>query len=181
MLTELQARKLMKLFCMYDGDRDGYLVGRDFEAIAAKLGEVKNLGGRSPKLMGVKERLAQAWKSLVGKADTSGDKKISLDEWLAYYADVISDDAKYSREVQSLMNLIFDVFDTNGDGQISPKEWSELFQVYNIHPAYAPTAFKQLDANEDGSLSKAEILEFVDEFFCGDTADSPANAMFGPY
>jgi hypothetical protein len=28
MLTELQARKLMKLFCMYDGDRDGYLVGR---------------------------------------------------------------------------------------------------------------------------------------------------------
>ncbi|MEO1094441.1 MAG: EF-hand domain-containing protein [Cyanobacteria bacterium J06638_28] len=181
MLSELQTRKLLKLFCMYDGDRNGYLVARDFERVATKLAEVKNLGARSPKVLALKERFLQVWKGLLSKADASGDKKICLNEWMAYYADVLNDEAKYTKEVKSLMKLIFDVFDTNGDGEICQSEWAELFQVYNIHPAYAPKAFEHLDENKDGVLSQEEILTLVDDFFCGDTADSVANSMFGPY
>lgn len=181
MLTELQNRKLLKLFCMYDGDRNGFLVCKDFEKIADKLATVKNLGSRSPKVLVLKERFLQVWKSLLSKADSSGDKKVCLEEWLAYYDDVLGDKEKYAEEVQSLMKLIFEVFDANGDGEISPQEWTELFQVYNIHPAYAPTAFEQLDANQDGVLSETEVLAMVDDFFCGDDLNSPANSMFGPY
>jgi juvenile hormone diol kinase len=181
MLTELQTRKLLKLFCMYDGDRDGFLVRKDFEKIASKLCTVKNMGSRSPKFMMLQERMVKAWKSLVKKADSSGDKKISLDEWLAYHDDVLSDRATYTQEVQSVMELIFDVFDTDGNGTICQQEWAELFQVYNVHPAYAPAAFSQLDTNQDGVLNKTEILALIDEFFCGDNPDSGANTMFGPY
>ncbi len=181
MLTELQTRKLLKLFCMYDGDRDGFLVRKDFEKVAAKLCTVKNLGSRSPKFMMLQERLVTAWKNLRKKADSNSDKKISLDEWLAYHDDVLSDRATYTQEVQSVMELIFDVFDTDGDGTICQQEWAELFQVYNIHPAYAPSTFQQLDANQDGCLSKSEVLTLIDEFFCGDNAGAIANSMFGPY
>ena len=181
MLTELQSRKLLKLFCMYDGDRNGFLVQQDFEKIVDRLAKVKNLGARSPKILALKERFVVVWKSLLAKADVSGDKKICLNEWMAYYADVLGDETKYTQEVQALMKLIFEVFDTNGDGQINQEEWAALFQIYNIHPAYAPPAFEQLDENQDGVLSQAEILALVDDFFCGDTADSVANSMFGPY
>ncbi len=181
MLTELQNRKLLKLFCMYDCDRDGILVGKDFENIATRLAEVKNLGARSPKVLALKERFKQAWKSLVSKADVNSDKKISLQEWLAYYDEVLENQERYFKEVQSLMKLIFDVFDADGDGQLCKEEWTELFQVYNIHPAYAPLAFEQLDMNDDGVLSKDEILILIDDFFCGDDSKSVANSMFGPF
>ena len=181
MLTELQNRKLLKLFCMYDCDLDGVLVCKDFENIATQLAEVKNLGARSPKVLMLKERFLQAWKSLLGKADTSGDKKICLEEWLAYYDDVLGDKEKYQKEVQSLMKLIFEVFDANGDGQLCQQEWAELFQVYNVHPAYAPSTFEKIDANGDGALSQNEILTLIDDFFCGDDPTSVANSMFGPY
>ena len=181
MLTELQTRKLLKLFCMYDGDRNGFLVCQDFEKIADRLATVKNLGSRSPKVLVLKERFIQVWKSLLNKADTSGDKQVSLTEWLSYYDEVLKDKEKYTKEVQSLMRLIFEVFDTDGDGNISQQEWAELFQVYNIHPAYAPLAFRRLDANQDGVLSKEEVLALIDDFFCGNSTDSEANSMFGPY
>ncbi|MDV3351019.1 calcium-binding protein [Leptolyngbyaceae cyanobacterium CCMR0082] len=181
MLTELQNRKLLKLFCMYDCDRDGFLVCKDFENIATKLAKVKNLGARSPKVLALKERFLQAWKSLLSGADSNSDKKISLQEWLTYYDDVLGNKDRYFKEVQSLMKLIFEVFDTNGDGQLCTEEWAELFQVYNVHPAYAPLAFEQLDMNGDGFLSKDEILVLIDDFFCGDDPTSVANSMFGPY
>ncbi|MEO0869626.1 MAG: EF-hand domain-containing protein, partial [Cyanobacteria bacterium J06642_11] len=88
---------------------------------------------------------------------------------------------KSHQEVQALMKLIFDVFDDDGDGQMSQAEWAELFQVYNIHPAYAPASFEKLDANNDGVLSREEILALIDDFFCGDDVNSAANSMFGPY
>ncbi|MEL7316223.1 MAG: EF-hand domain-containing protein [Cyanobacteria bacterium J06559_3] len=181
MLTELQSRKLLKLFCMYDGDRNGFLVQQDFEQVVERLAKAKNLGARSPKVLALKERFRRVWQSLLAKADASGDQKVCLNEWMAYYVDVLGDEEKYAQEVHDLMKLIFDVFDTNGDGKLSQEEWAELFQVYNIHPAYAPSAFEQLDENQDGVLSQTEILVLVDDFFCGDTADSVANSMFGPY
>ncbi|MGD1858324.1 MAG: EF-hand domain-containing protein [Leptolyngbyaceae cyanobacterium] len=181
MLTELQTRKLLKLFCMYDGDHNEYLVQKDFEKIATKIATVKNLGSRSPKVLVLKERFLQVWRSLMSKADASGDRKICLNEWLAYYDDILNDKDKYLKEVQSLMKLIFEVFDDNNDGQLSQAEWAQLFQAYSVHPAYAPAAFQQLDMNEDGSLSRDEILIFIDDFFCGDDLDSVANSMFGPY
>lgn len=181
MLTELQTRKLLKLFCMYDGDHNEYLVQKDFEKIADKIATVKNMGSRSPKFLALKGRFLQVWKSLSTQADTSGDKKVCLNEWLAYYANILNDKDKYLQEVQSLMTLIFDVFDDNGDGQLSQEEWAQLFQVYNVHPAYAPTAFSRLDMNGDGLLNQEEILVLIDDFFCGSDTDSVANSMFGPY
>lgn len=181
MLTELQARKLLKLFCMYDGDHDGTVIRQDFERIADKLAEIKDLRGRSAKCLLLKDKFSQAWKQLVKKADSSHDQKVSLEEWLAYYSNVLADETQYTKEVQSLMTFIFEVFDDNGDGQISQQEWTELFRVYGIHPVYAPIAFQQIDANQDGFISREELTELIDDFFFGDNIDSVANSMFGPY
>ena len=41
MLTELQKRKIIKLFTIYDADNHGYLLFSDYEKIAHKLADLK--------------------------------------------------------------------------------------------------------------------------------------------
>jgi Ca2+-binding EF-hand superfamily protein len=181
MLTELQKRKLIKFFSMYDANYDGVLVCQDFENIIKKLATLRNFGTRSSKYQLLMDKCMHNWKSLKGGADTSRDKKVCIEEWLNYYDGVLSEEKKYNQEVRYLMELIFEVFDGDGDGKISQKEWAGLLSVYNVSSVYAPLVFPKLDANQDGFLSKEEVLALIREFFYSDDPEAPANAMFGPY
>ncbi len=181
MLSDLQKRKLTKFFCMYDSNCDGVLVSQDFEALVKKIAVVRKIGGRSPKYIGLETTLKNTWKNLKQGADSSSDQKVSLDEWFAYYDAVLADTSRYEQEVKTLMSLVFELFDDNNDGKLSLKEWADLFSIYNISPLYAATVFQQLDANQDGVLDHAELLQLIHQFFYSDDPQSPANSMFGPY
>lgn len=181
MLTDLQKRKLMKLFSMYDADFDGSLVGKDFEAVAHKLAEMAGWSTRSPKCLTLMGQFTQEWKRLKGSADADHDQKISIDEWFTYYDGVLSDEQKYNKRVQTLKELVFDVFDVNGDGELSAAEWSKLLSVYNVSPVYVSIIFPILDIDQDGVLKKPDVIALMREFFYSDDPDAPGNLVFGPY
>jgi hypothetical protein len=65
--------------------------------------------------------------------------------------------------------------------KISQQEWAGLLSVYNVSPVYAPLVFPKLDANQDGFLSKEEVLQLIRDFFYSNEPEAPANDMFGPY
>lgn len=181
MLSELQKRKLIKFFSMHDANNDGTLVGPDFENIAKKLADLRNWGARSAKYQVLFNKCIHDWKCLKKDADESHDQKVSLEEWLNWYDQILSDENKYNQEVRYLMELVFEVFDEDEDGKISQQEWAGLLSVYNVSPLYAPLIFPQLDTNQDGFLSKEEVLAMIREFFYSNDLDAPANVMFGPY
>lgn len=54
MLTELQKRKMIKFFSMYDANCDSALVCQDFENLVKKLADLRNWGSRSSKYQGEK-------------------------------------------------------------------------------------------------------------------------------
>ncbi|MBE9157188.1 calcium-binding protein [Nodosilinea sp. LEGE 06152] len=181
MLTDLQQRKLTKLFSMYDSDYTGVLVKKDFELMFKKLSTLRNWSLRSPRCLVLQDKLMRKWQGLEKKADTAHNHQVSRAEWLAYYEDGLSDTELHAEDIISLMDLIFDVFDQDEDGKVNQEEWGQLLAAFNESPVYAPLVFPPLDTDQDGWLTKAEFLEHFSAFCCSDDADNPANGMFGPY
>ncbi|MEL6381008.1 MAG: calcium-binding protein [Cyanobacteria bacterium J06626_18] len=181
MLTDLQKRKLTKLFSMYDSDYTGTLVKDDFELMFKKLSTLRNWSRRSPRCLVLQDKLMRKWQGLEKKADTHDNDEISLDEWLAYYDEVLADSKACSEIVSDLIEIIFDVFDQDEDGKVSQAEWGQLLAAFNESPVYAPLVFPSLDKDQDGWLTKTEIRELFHAFCTGDDPNEPANGMFGPY
>jgi len=181
MLTDLQQRKLTKLFSMYDSDYTGVLVKNDFELLFKKLATLRNWSKRSPRCIVLEEKLMHKWKRLEQKADTHDNDEVSIDEWLAYYDEVLGDAKDCSVMVADLIELVFDVFDQDEDGKVNQVEWGQLLAAFNESPVYAPLVFPALDQDGDGWLTKEEIRGLFVNFCCSNDPDELANQMFGPY
>lgn len=181
MLTDLQKRKLTKLFSMYDSDYTGVLVKKDFELMFKKLSTLRNWSKRSPRCIILEERLMQRWQGLEQKADTHDNDEISISEWLAYYDELLTDAQASPGMVAELIELVFDVFDQDEDDRISQEEWGHLLATFNESPVYAPLVFPSLDQNQDGYLTKDEVRGLFINFCYSDDPAEPANHMFGPY
>jgi Ca2+-binding EF-hand superfamily protein len=181
MLTDLQKRKLTKLFSRYDSNYSGKLVKKDFELMFEKLSTLRNWSLRSPRCLVLQDKLMRKWKGLEKKADTAHNHEVSIDEWLAYYDEVLADPKGCSEEVVSLMDIVFDVFDQDEDGKVNQEEWGQFLAAFNESPVYASLVFPALDANQDGWLTKGELLKLFQDFCYSDDPNNVANAMFGPY
>jgi Ca2+-binding EF-hand superfamily protein len=178
MLTDIQTRKLTKLFHLYDANDDGVLIQQDLIALAARLAELQQGQGHHRQIL---NHLQQDWVCLCTAADQNQDARITLDEWLAYYDKVLDDIKQYANRVITLVTLLFDAFDQDRDGLISEREWISLLSVFNVQSIYASSIFLNLDVNQDGVLNQEEVLTLIHDFFYINEPSAPANFIFGPY
>lgn len=181
MLTELQTRKLIKYFSMYDADCSGRIIAQDFEKIAKKLADRRNWSFRSPRYLTLINQFEYDWKHLQKAADQSHNKQVNLEEWLAYYDAILSDSDKYHQSLRTLMNLVIEAFDSDEDGQICESEWGEFLSIFNVSPVYAPQVFPLIDTNNSGFLDRESLMSLLDDFFYSNEPTCVANQMFGPY
>lgn len=180
MLTDTQTRKLTKLFKLYDANQDGVLVQQDFTALATRLAEL--LPGPPSSYHGeILIHLQQDWQYLCAAADHNCDAQITLEEWLAYYDQVLDDIKQYASRVVTLVTLLFEMFDQDNDGYISESEWIQLLSLFNVQSIYASSIFLNLDVNQDGVLTQDEVLTLIHDFFYINEPSAPVNFMFGPY
>ena len=178
MLTDIQTRKLTKLFRLYDANQDGVLVQQDFIDLASRLVEFHPGALHYAQIL---NHLQQDWLCLCTAADQNDDVRITLDEWLAYYDQVLNDIKQYASRVIALVTLLFDAFDQDGDGHISEQEWISLLSAFNVQPIYSSSIFLNLDVNRDGVLNQEEVLTLIHDFFYINDTATPANFLFGPY
>ncbi len=181
MLTALQKRKFTKLFSMYDACNTGVLKFSDFEQIVKNLAAVRGWKVNSAQYNAILSQYMHEWARLKDEADQKGDRQVWLDDWLAYHEALLEKTEKYKQEVELLTASILDVFDVNGDGKLSKVEWKEFFKVYNIPVIYSDEVFAKLDENQDGFLSKSEILKRLQDFYYSNDPEAIGNYMFGPF
>ncbi len=98
MLTELQKRKLMKLFSMYDAKNLGVLKLSDFEQLAQRLADLRGWKADTPAYEEALNRyVLLQWNRIRAfiqhKLNRLPSNHISLEDWLAYYDIILNDEA----------------------------------------------------------------------------------------
>lgn len=181
MIPDLKKRKLMRLFCLYDIDNDGFLQFKDFEQRIEALLAIKNLSKDSAIYTKLKNKYSLYWLKLKNEADENRDAKISLEEWLSYFDKVLQDKMKYQREVESIIATILDVFDSNQDGQLDRQDWQHFLESYNISPIYVDVIFPLFDLNNDGLVNQTELLKGFHDFFFSEKEQAKGNFIFGSF
>ena len=111
------------------------------------------------------EKLRAVVPALYRVYDQNRDTAVDLGEFITVYAIL----ANNMSQEKDLLNLLFDVIDTNNSGNISKSELSEIIKViYNMDGSssedlnteeLADIIFKQIDINADGKITKRDFIE----------------------
>lgn len=203
MLTDLQKRKLKKLFDLYDVDGSGCITEADYERMADSQAQIQGYPSSSLEYNIIQAQFRTLWSDLQKEMDIDNDGQVSLEEFLDYKAKQLSFKEGYRPlwlEIQSgaetaqsyqqsydedvitkLTNLIFERLDVDQSGDISSEEYKQGFLTHLSDEALKNEVFTKLDLNGDGHLSKEEIIQHVHDFFYSNDPDAPGNWILGSY
>ncbi len=178
MLTPLQKRKQIHFFQILDFDRNGLIQKKDFEDIAENLSIIRGLEKDSQEDKIIRETSISIW-NLMKKHVNANDG--NLDMWLTFMDSFVinANNEWYDQYVNGLTQTVFDVFDMDQNGYISLDEYLDLFIGLRIEVRFAPKSFTKLDRNNDGKISKSELLVSVEEFLKSDNPADGGNWLFG--
>jgi Ca2+-binding EF-hand superfamily protein len=179
-LSEFRARKLARLFKVYDHNKDGLLQLEDYMGIATALAKVKGKDSGSAEHEALKAAYTRVWESL-GKAGAVKDGNVTLEGWTSFCSNMLSSPDSYDRMVNSIGLLATQAVDDDADGIITAANWESFFKAFRITDSPARDSFSRIDLDKDGKLTKAEVLTTLRDFFYSEDAQSPGNWFFGAY
>jgi Ca2+-binding EF-hand superfamily protein len=176
MTSELLSHKLTHLFNLLDTTGDGSLDLRDFDLIVDNHAREIGADPGSEQVARYRAFVMNFWDSLVAFADTDADGSVSPAEFSAMFLLMAEDTDRVVRASR----MVFDLFDTNGDGAIGLDEYLQYLRSYRVDDSGAAELFDTFDTNGDGSLSRDEFAALYVEFFTGDDPKALGNRLFGP-
>ena len=201
-LSELQKRKLKKLFDLYDIDGSGFITQADYQKMAQSQAELQGYQPGSLEYNIISSQFRTLWNDLQKEIDFNNDGQITLEEFLEHKdkqlnfnegyrplwleradtATAQSYERSYDQDViAKLTNLIFERVDVDGSGEISGSEYKNGFLAHLSDESLKDEVFTKLDLNGDGHLSKQEVLKLVHDYFYSDDPEAPGNWILGPY
>jgi juvenile hormone diol kinase len=179
MISELRRKKLTKVFNTLDHDGKSVITKEDLELSAQSTAQVRGYEAGSPEYQSIYDKsVTKQWNDLT-KMDGDGDGKVTLDEFIAYY-DKPANDPTLSELITSGGEVLFDVGDSDGDGEISLENFKKMNLAWQSDEAQAAVTFAKLDTSGNGSINKEEFLAHVKDFFFSDDPESPGNLILGP-
>jgi hypothetical protein len=179
MLSPLQERKITRLFDVLDVDQDGFLSPADRDQVALHMTKQRGWAEGGPEHRALRESFEPRVQALEPYRDAGG--KVDLAAYLRYHTAMFAAPDTSRQTVQRLADLVFAVLDVDADGMVSEKEMQKFYRAYSIDPALARRAFREIDRDSDGKVSRAEILDAVSEFYLSSDPQSAGNWLLGMY
>lgn len=181
MLSEMQQRKLTRLFTLYDADHDGGLTRGDYEQTAQRVASAYALAPGSAEHTHLVTSLVAQWDFVQRLADTDNDDRVDLAEYQAGWDNLLSNRETFGALVGSFADASIASADKDGDGRLTRQEFVGSLRGFLVADAEADDAFNRLDQNADGYLTRDELVKATDEFFNSPDPNAPGNWLLGPF
>lgn len=178
MQLEETVKKWVFFFYILDVNRNGVLEHSDIElilerAIDTRKGLFDELDAKYLRFVTLKN-----FDRLIMEAGKGKQRSVTLLEWIRIIKQS-NESGKKSFFIRwfsaSAVRFMFDLCDHNRDGFIDFDEFELLYRIFGLNRGNIINAFKQLDDNKDGRLSKAELYEAISNYF------SSSNATIGSH
>ncbi|MCW5249610.1 EF-hand domain-containing protein [Streptomyces sp. SHP 1-2] len=163
-----QAR-LSKRFEKWDKDGNGVLEPSDFVAEAAEIAAALGQAPDSPRGAALRDAFQSMFEALADRAGVSPQGPLNRDQFHAAAGELFQGgEAAFNTVLGPVAKGIIGLCDRNDDGVIDASEFAGwLRAVAGLDEAAAAEAFRQIDADGNGTLSEDELLAAIREFHFG--------------
>jgi Ca2+-binding EF-hand superfamily protein len=178
MATELQRRKLEKVFASFDVDEDGVIEETDFTAMAQIWCETYDVAPRSEGWRTIHGHAQKLWRDMRGSIDADGAKRVTREEWVSWI-----DKPDFPEFVETaaipFSMAVFHVADSDRDGRITMEEMMAAQNKAGMSEEETRVVFAKLDTDNDGYVTAEEYIQAAREFYLSDDPDAPGNLIAG--
>jgi len=181
MLTELQKRKLLHTFDLWDCNGNGYIEQADYVVVADRLAQTRGWAKGSPEDAHAQAMYAAGWQFMEQFADVDHNKQVKRDEWLTCFDSLFQNPDAYQQLIVGTAEFNFAVADVDGDGAWTLDEYRLYLQTLNAPTDHAAAVFHQTDATGTGHMTKATLTQLLNEYFLSDDPAAVGNLLLGAY
>jgi Ca2+-binding EF-hand superfamily protein len=179
MAGSVHEAKFDRLFDVFDVTRDAHVSREDFESVVERVVTADHGSPNGTRVQAVRDATGRfwAWLEAYGRVDDSG--RISREAFRATLEAAFLQAGRFDELLRPAMEAWFDLYDADGDGKISRREYELLQRATGRSTADVDTGFRTIDINGDGYLTLEEFSAILHEFFTSDDRDAPGNWLFG--
>jgi Ca2+-binding EF-hand superfamily protein len=174
MLSAFRRRKLSAGFSELDIDGDGRVGNADIESLIKNHGSAYGYAEGTPEYEALAQRTRDVWAQLK-QFDSSGDGEVTLEEYVAGFAAFLDQRDAFMGSMDVLVDAFYALADRDRDGRVDENELIMHFRAWNHSEDQAREAFRHLDRNANGAISKAEWMANLEEFYYSEDPEAPGN------
>jgi hypothetical protein len=179
MLSPFRRRKNALIFYRFDQSKDGLVRADDIETWGQEEAKHLNIAQGSPQYDTLMETYRQVWLLFFKAFDTDNDNAVTLDDFFENI--VVFQEPEAREQVMSAHEALFDVLDLDDDGRIELNEYTAFVKPLGSSEQDASRAFRHLDRDGDGFISRDEFAQALYDYFHSDDRSAPGNWFFGSY
>ncbi|MFJ3947291.1 EF-hand domain-containing protein [Streptomyces griseoaurantiacus] len=170
MSPTVQEERLQRRFELWDRDGDGRIDRGDWEHEARRILASFDESPTSDKGQALLESYLGMWNYLAGQAQLGPNGSLDRQKFqdLADRQILARGRTGFDEVVRPTIASILDLCDKDGDGQVSPKEFKLWIKATGADESTADTAFRAIDADNDGQLSVEELVQAVHKYHTGE-------------
>ncbi|OEJ93880.1 EF-hand domain-containing protein [Streptomyces thermolilacinus] len=178
---EFITAKIHTGFGHLDRDGDGALTEADHHLMGRSVARGLGYPEDSPEERAVIDAYLRIWHEVHVPMDTDGDGRISREEFVASTSALAGDAERADAALGGLADRIVDIADRDGDDRIRVDEYTAFIrgQAPGLSETEVHEAFRHLDLDGDGTLTRAELRRAVIDYFTSADLDAPGNWYFG--
>jgi Ca2+-binding EF-hand superfamily protein len=178
-VSEFVKRKPSMAYYPFDRDKDGVVSEEDFVRLGREVARLRGLDTGSPEADDIVEAHRGWWDAYFRGGDADGDGAVTLEEYLAFVGSWVDSDRDAIDHAIQGNELVFDTIDKDHNGRLSLDEFSLYLQAYGLTADDGATAFRHLDLDSSGFITRSEFAKNISEYYISEARPSPSEWFFG--